>query len=1347
MEKRKYKWLLTAYLLSCFLFSNQILAQGCAVQAGQDATYCLDDGTFDLEGSFMGDLTQFEWSGPTGFTILTPNSTNTTVQFLAPPTVAGDYEFYFGGFCNGIWEQDTVVIELVEVQTPEIFWEGLPEDGPITVCRDVTLTGTPPMPGTNESAQWLIVENFNLSNWTPTISNNGTQFHFQFNNGVASTGCSYFTFIYEIDNNGCKRQDTIEVTFIKATQPVNIIAPYDGAQICGDTVQMVGTAVACMGSGQFTFTSTPNGILPTLLGTADNPNHRETYDFNASGTGYYTVQYSTDLADPCIDDVVESTFFICVTNLTFGDTRVDDLFCDGLPSSGTLTNPNPAIAAGCDPQPWVSVPGPPAVIISGNTYTITDPDLEEVYFYQSADCQQCDLPDGGTVLCWPRHYYYIWAGPEIDLDADTVLLSCGGDLQFQPSQYYDIGPGGSAAYEVIASDAPLPCAQVGETGTAGNFENLSCEGTYTFRVRGVHIGDNGVICEDSVDFTVIVQTLDPPCAGVQSDICLGDTIYLDGCDPSGPADIFWEQIDSNPPVDWLTSQDIQDPVFIPTTIGTYMFEYSFSKNADCYLADTLTFNVDSCGCDITPRAWLDWIRCRYDQECAEVYDFQIAVFDPDQCHTVDEIVMSQGTVVLNGVFYVGSTLFINGTLFSAGPEELVCAEISFSNTLKECPSLCDIELCFETPRCVCRVSNLNTNKVPECIKPHQSYCLEVSFDYCGPEGPMNFISGLGTSPGLVVATFFNQATGDNTVLEGHNVWTLCFSFFGPCAEELIFEYIGEMENAKCAVRDEILLTCCCDENEWTFTNIECFTSHGQTGYSYTLVIDNAEVCGNFTLTTNGNEPSLYGWQYVDGDLVINGSVFGLSSPGSLCVDIDFENEDCCDVTACTKLPCCCQVAPVVNVLDIQCVQDPAGNISYDFTIDVGNPNGWAEDYDLTVSCGDVTSFWVPEGNSIIVSGTISNVTANPGDECCFDFDFANCNLCDVTECVDLPPCECVEDVTVVYPECVEPGVPFCVTYNFNYYGPPVSGVYSWWYIATASSSPGWSMISPGDMEDVPIAFGANSVEVCLVYEGDCLEDGIDLVVRGDMFTEENGLCCQLRDEQTLRCCCSCELDIVYCFDEEELSTIIRDILSKESRTQEDELLKEWARKYQERTSPCEGEVDCCPICQAPDYQGLIRVDVNCPNGIPDGIQYLWNTGATGNQIIGTYPGTYSVTVTDPLYDCEYTVEEEIICDQIEGLQLGSDRSVKDKTQAESIQSQLFFRPNPANDRVWIRSSDLKGNQFVLVSQYGQVVFTADHIETDVLQIDISDFKEGIYYGVIRKDAGQEWITKKLVIMH
>ena len=1333
----------------CILAQNTLTAQidtTCSINAGMDFGICADVSSFQLEGSYNGmvDLSTLMWDGPSGFDINTPTQLTTEVTPSGAQFPEGVFEFYLGAECDGTYYEDTVVLTVTDLEVPVISWNGIPEDGPISVCREVHLSAT--LAGPNQDAFWNTVDPFNANVFTFLPNDNNDSLYIRFNATWADCDDS-LNVIYVLDEEGCRRSDTLTVHFVAAPLDQGIQFPKDSTAYCGDTLLVFSNGFGCMGFGTWNWLNTPNGIEPDLL-LEEEDGRLMTYDFVPSGTGWYTLEFTSNAMAPCTTNVDTHDFYLCVTDLTFGNTFTTYFYCDSLPLCGPLVNTNGAIDAGCPATAWST--DDPMITISGNTwcrpsgYTPT-----HLSFTQTMQCQECELPDGETVTCFPVHTHRVNAGPVVTVDADTILLSCGGDVQFEPFDYVTTSFLFQSWKQVCWLSGPSGVPPPPELcGGTGQFYDLSEEGVYEFRIIVSSTNaDNGVICRDTAFMTVLVQTLDKPCAGVVSTLTCKIPAQLDGCTPNGPADILWRQLDSNAPLVFDPSDDVEDPFITACEPGTYQLEYSFSRSPDCYLADTLTFDVVCDTCDITPRAWLDWIRCRYDEECAEVYDFQLAVFDPGQCHTVDEIITNVGDVVVNGIFHIGNTLFINGTLFGAGPGELVCAEISFINTLKDCPVFCDVEICFETPRCVCRVDNLVTSNIPKCIKPQKSYCLEVEFDYCGPEGPMDFISGFGTSDGIIIANYFNQATGDNTVTEGNNVWTLCFSFFGPCADELIFEYIGEMENAKCSIRDEVRLSCCCDEKKWVFTDIECFTSHGEQGYSYVLVIDDAADCGGFSLTTNGDEPSFYGWNYVDGDLVINGSVFGLSSPGSLCVDIDFENEDCCDITACTKLPCCCQVAPVVNVLDIQCVQDEAGNISYDFTIEVGNPNGWAEDYDLTVSCGDVTSTWIPEGNKIIVSGSITNLTAEPGDECCFDFDFANCNLCDVRKCVELPPCECVEDITVVYPDCVEPGVPFCVTYNFNYYGPPTSGVYSWWYIATASSDPGWTMTSPGDMEDVPISFGANSVEVCLVYEGECLEDGINLVVRGDMFTEETGLCCQIRDEQKLKCCCACELDIVYCFDHEELSSYIKDILSRKSRTQEDDRLKEWARKYQERKSPCEGEKDCCPICQAPDYQGLIRVELDCPGGVPDGIQYLWNTGATGNQIIGSYPGTYSVTVTDPINDCEYIVEEEIICDEVEGKRIQSNPQGQNEIRSKSIDSHMYLRPNPANNQVWVQSPELLGNYFVLIDQFGQVVFSKYNVDAEVLDVDVSSIPEGIYYGVIRNSNGQELIAKRLVIMH
>lgn len=350
----------------------------------------------------------------------------------------------------------------------------------------------------------------------------------------------------------------------------------------------------------------------------------------------------------------------------------------------------------------------------------------------------------------------------------------------------------------------------------------------------------------------------------------------------------------------------------------------------------------------------------------------------------------------------------------------------------------------------------------------------------------------------------------------------------------------------------------------------------------------------------------------------------------------------------------------------------------------------------------------------------------------------------------LEDCECVEDITVNFPECITPGEEFCVTYHFEYNGPPVQSVNSWWYIATNVSDPGWTMTSPAPMQNIPVNVGSNSVEVCLIFEGECPSgEGIDLVIRGDMFWPAGGVCCNVRDEQSPTCCCDCELDIEYCTDPETMTTMLDQLVRRQPKTEGERLLIEWAKKEVQKRSPCVEKL-CCPICEYPDYQGLVWVDVDCPGGIPDGLTYEWSTGYVGGpMILGTYPNTYSVTVTDLVNDCEYIIEESIICGEGDGgvtkleVETGKESEI---TRFSDVHDYFRLSPNPVDQQLSIESSYLPGNRLYIISQYGEVIFSANDIARDRTRLDVSDYVEGVYYAIIRDENGIIQASQKFVVM-
>ena len=192
--------------------------------------------------------------------------------------------------------------------------------------------------------------------------------------------------------------------------------------------------------------------------------------------------------------------------------------------------------------------------------------------------------------CFVQTTYVFNQLPEVK--DTTVNLLCGGIPNFQPWDYYPELNSGSFSLEVLQVPAGHPSLSVGQNinGTSATL-NLSPLGVYVFEMelaRGA--------CEDIGIMTVNVDDISIPVAPAVADFCVGDTVELVGSIPDNPAaQIAWIQLDNNPPLIFLDPPNITNPSITATAPGEYILEYSFSRDDDCYLADTVSFKVDSCG--------------------------------------------------------------------------------------------------------------------------------------------------------------------------------------------------------------------------------------------------------------------------------------------------------------------------------------------------------------------------------------------------------------------------------------------------------------------------------------------------------------------------------------------------------------------------------------------------------------------------------------------------------------------------------------------------------------------------------------------------------------------------------
>ncbi|MCC6460085.1 MAG: T9SS type A sorting domain-containing protein [Saprospiraceae bacterium] len=124
--------------------------------------------------------------------------------------------------------------------------------------------------------------------------------------------------------------------------------------------------------------------------------------------------------------------------------------------------------------------------------------------------------------------------------------------------------------------------------------NLLPPGVYVFEVTARRLTG----CEDSGILTVNVDNIPAPAAPEVSDFCVDDIVQLVGSIPANPAaQVLWTQI-SGPTLTFLDPITSTDPRVTSTQSGHVVLEYSFSTSDDCYLADTVEFDILPCdtGC-------------------------------------------------------------------------------------------------------------------------------------------------------------------------------------------------------------------------------------------------------------------------------------------------------------------------------------------------------------------------------------------------------------------------------------------------------------------------------------------------------------------------------------------------------------------------------------------------------------------------------------------------------------------------------------------------------------------------------------------------------------------------------
>ncbi len=577
----------------------------CNINAGGNLTYCFNETKINLYGSQSGiNLSTVNWSvvsSPSGTTVTIASPSSLTTSFTSAPSfLPGNYTFVISGNCasDNTLKTDTVVITVTPAVTQAVISDG---SGPVTanpyvVCTQVQLTGTTPAAG--ETGYWSAQTNPSGHTFSPS----GTTLNASM---TPWNTCDNVTYYYTISNGGCVSIDTVTVRYLRVQSPVTISG--GDRSLCGDTISVVGSFLGCSTSSATASWQIipPSGVAVPASTTGDRV---ITIYFTTSGT--YQIIYNVTSTGVCPGGSDTVTYNICISSANGIGANETRYVCDDYPDTVFLSS---LVHSFYSYGNW-AVSGyagtPPVTIVqtgTGQAYALIHDQTPAFYnFVINATGDSCNFSGVPTIRCNASKLVQIRRATRFTADADTLNIFCQSPGTFYTPNTYITTVGIGNNFVLNALQVPTGCTSI---STGVNYSptsslDFSCEGTYIFRaVISTSIG-NGQFCRDTMQWVVNVATLQNPSAGSDSyiRICDNDTVPLVG---SAAIDIHgnlnpnaistWTQIDANPPVTFVGSVNSQTVNATGFSVpGVYMFEYSFSRGVNCYLADTMFVIVEEC---------------------------------------------------------------------------------------------------------------------------------------------------------------------------------------------------------------------------------------------------------------------------------------------------------------------------------------------------------------------------------------------------------------------------------------------------------------------------------------------------------------------------------------------------------------------------------------------------------------------------------------------------------------------------------------------------------------------------------------------------------------------------------
>lgn len=124
--------------------------------------------------------------------------------------------------------------------------------------------------------------------------------------------------------------------------------------------------------------------------------------------------------------------------------------------------------------------------------------------------------------------------------------------------------------------------------------------------------------------------------------------------------------------------------------------------------------------------------------------------------------------------------------------------------------------------------------------------------------------------------------------------------------------------------------------------------------------------------------------------------------------------------------------------------------------------------------------------------------------------------------------------------------------------------------------------------------------------------------------------------------------------------------------------------------------------------------------------FEWSNGDTDATMEDVEAGEYSLTVTDAA-GCE-TVADPVVIDFSDFI--------------EDEESSFAIYPNPAEESVFVRFTNIQADRIELVNMLGQSILSKN-VDKDIVQMDLSSLESGMYF--ISIEAGDSKTTRKLII--